>query len=172
MSLLRSCVCNKAPLLSPNYFVVVFESSISIFTTFLVLFVNLIIIGLNWNNYRRFASCILLRFRRAVVATITLVISKVKVECSRGAKIKDIHEKANEFLASGQIDGNLALIVRCGKNDLAVGNEDTVATELRTLINDLKPKTKLLAISAVTLRNDSAALTAHKINRFTKAICE
>ena len=43
------------------------------------------------------------------------------------------------------------------------------------LITDLKPKAKFLAISAVTLRNDSAAVTAHRINRFnrlTKTICE
>ena len=43
------------------------------------------------------------------------------------------------------------------------------------LINDLKPKTKSLAISAVTLRNDSAAVTARIINRFnrlTGSICE
>ena len=29
---------------------------------------------------------------------------KVKVECLRGAKIKDIHDKANELLACGQLD--------------------------------------------------------------------
>ena len=43
------------------------------------------------------------------------------------------------------------------------------------LITDLKPKAKSLAISAVTLRNDSAAVTAHRINRFnrlTESICE
>ena len=43
------------------------------------------------------------------------------------------------------------------------------------LINDLKPKTKSLAISAVTLRNDSAAVTARIVNRFnrlTESICE
>ena len=68
---------------------------------------------------------------------------KVKVECSRGAKIKDIHEKANEFLASGQIDGNTALIVHCGTNDLAVENKNTAATKLPTLINGLKPKTRI-----------------------------
>ena len=34
---------------------------------------------------------------------------KTIVKCSRGAKIKDIHKKANEFLASGHIDGNTAL---------------------------------------------------------------
>ena len=38
------------------------------------------------------------------------------------------------------------------------------------LINDLKPKTKSLAISAVTLRNDSAAVTARKVNRFNRLI--
>ena len=38
------------------------------------------------------------------------------VECSRGAKIKDIHKRANEFLASGHIDGNTALIVHCAWN--------------------------------------------------------
>ena len=100
---------------------------------------------------------------------------KTIVECSRGAKIKDIHKKANEFLASGLIDGNTALIVHCGTNDLAVENEDAAATKLRMLINDLKPKTKSLAISAVTLRNDSAAVTAPKVNRFnrlTETICE
>ena len=100
---------------------------------------------------------------------------KTIVECSRGAKIKDIHKKANEFLASGHIDGNTALIVHCGTNDLAVENEDVAATNLRMLINDLKPKTKSLAISAVTLRNDSAAVTARKVNRFnrlTESICE
>ena len=100
---------------------------------------------------------------------------KTIVECSRGAKIKDIHKKANEFLASGHIDGNTALIVHCGTNDLAVENEDAAATNLRMLINDLKPKTKSLAISAVTLRNDSAAVTARKVNRFnrlTESICE
>ena len=68
---------------------------------------------------------------------------KTIVECSRGAKIKDIHRKANEFLASGHIDGNTALIVHCGTNDLAVENEDAAATNLRMLINDLKPKTKI-----------------------------
>ena len=36
------------------------------------------------------------------------------------------------------------------------------------LINDLKPKTKSLAISAVTLRNESAAVTARKVNRFNR----
>ena len=95
------------------------------------------------------------------------------VECSRGAKIKDIHKKANEFLASGHIDGNTALIVHCGTNDLSVENEEAAATNLRMLINDLKPKS--LAISAVTLRNDSAAVTARKVNRFkrlTESICE
>ena len=100
---------------------------------------------------------------------------KTIVECSRGAKIKDIHKKANEFLASGHIDGNTALIVHCGTNDLAVENEDAAATNLRMLINDLKPKTKSLAISAVTLRNDSAAVTARKVNRFNRlaeSICE
>ena len=56
---------------------------------------------------------------------------KTIVECSRGAKIKDIHKKANEFLASGHIDGNTALIVHCGTNDLAVENEDAAATNLR-----------------------------------------
>ena len=43
------------------------------------------------------------------------------------------------------------------------------------LITDLKPKAKSLAISAVTLRNDSAAVTAHRMNRFnrlTESICE
>ena len=43
------------------------------------------------------------------------------------------------------------------------------------LINDLKPKTKSLAISAVTLRNESAAVTTRKVNRFnrlTETICE
>ena len=100
---------------------------------------------------------------------------KTKVECSRGAKIKDIHKKINEFLASGHIDGNTALIVHCGTNDLAVENEDVAATNLRMLINDLKPKTKSLAISAVTLRNDSAVVTARIINcfnRLTESICE
>ena len=100
---------------------------------------------------------------------------KTIVECSRGAKIKDFHKKANEFLASGHIDGNTALIVHCGTNDLAVENEDAAATNLRMLINDLKPKTKSLAISAVTLRNDSAAVTARIVNRFnrlTESICE
>lgn len=100
---------------------------------------------------------------------------KTVVECSRGAKIKDIHEKANEFLASGHIDENTALIVHCGTNDLAVENEDVAATKLHMLINDLKPKTKSLAISAVTIRNDSAAVTARKVNRFnrlTETICE
>ena len=100
---------------------------------------------------------------------------EVKVECSRGAKIKDIHDKANELLACGQLDENTALIVHCGTNDLAVENEDTAATKLRMLITDLKPKAKSLAISAVTLRNDSAAVTAHRINRFnrlTESICE
>ena len=100
---------------------------------------------------------------------------KTKVECSRGAKIKDIHKKANEFLASGHIDRNTALIVHCGTNDLTVENEDAAATNLRMLINDLKPKTKSLAISAVTLRNDSAVVTARIINRFnrlTESICE
>ena len=66
---------------------------------------------------------------------------KTIVECSRGAKIKDTHKKANEFLASGHIDGNTALIVHCGTNDLAVENEDAAATNLGMLINDLKPKT-------------------------------
>ena len=100
---------------------------------------------------------------------------KVKVECSRGAKIKDIHDKANELLACGQLDENTASTVHCGTNDLAVENEDTAATKLRTLITDLKPKAKSLAISAVTLRNDSAAVTAHRINRFnrlTESICK
>ena len=100
---------------------------------------------------------------------------KTIVECSRGAKIKDIHKKANEFLASGHIDGNTALIVHCGTNDLAAENEDAAATKLRMLINDLKPKTKSLAISAVTLRNDSATVTTRKVNRFnrlTETICE
>ena len=69
---------------------------------------------------------------------------------------------------SGHIDGNTALIVHCETNDLAVENEDAAATTLRMLINDLKPKTKSLAISAVTLRNDSAAVTARKVNRFNK----
>ena len=75
----------------------------------------------------------------------------------------------------GHIDGNTALIVHCGTNDLAVENEEAAATKLRMLINDLKPKTKSLAISAVTLRNDSAAVTARKVNRFnrlTETICE
>ena len=75
---------------------------------------------------------------------------------------------------SGHIDGNTALIVHCETNDLAVENEDAAATNLRMLINDLKPKTKSLAISAVTLRNDSAAVTARKVNRFnrlTESIC-
>ena len=54
-------------------------------------------------------------------------------------------------------DGNTALIVHCGTNDLAVENEDPAATNLRMLINDLKPKTKSLAILAVMLRNDSFA---------------
>ena len=43
------------------------------------------------------------------------------------------------------------------------------------LITDLRPKAKSLAISAVTLRNDSAAVAAHGINRFnrlTESICE
>ena len=43
------------------------------------------------------------------------------------------------------------------------------------LITDLKPKFKSLATSAVTLRNDSAAVTAHRINHFnrlTESICE
>ena len=93
---------------------------------------------------------------------------KTKFECSRGAKIKDIHKKANELLASGHIDGNTALIIHCGTNDLAVENEDAAATNLRMLIHDLKPKTKSLAISAVTLRNDSAAVTARIINRFNR----
>ena len=100
---------------------------------------------------------------------------KVKVECSRGAKIEDIHDKGNELLACGQLDENTALIVHCGTNALAVENEDTAATKLRMLITDLKPKAKSLAISAVTLRNDSAAVTAHRINRFnrlTESICE
>ena len=100
---------------------------------------------------------------------------KTIVECSRGGKIKDIHKKANEFLASGHTDGNTALIVHCGTNDLAVKNEDAAATNLRMLINDLKPKTKCLAISSVTLRNDSAAVTARIVNRFnrlTESICE
>ena len=47
---------------------------------------------------------------------------KVKVECLRGAKIKDNHDKANELLASGQLDENTALIVHCGTKDLAVEN--------------------------------------------------
>ena len=34
---------------------------------------------------------------------------KVKVECSQGAKIKGIHDKANELLACGQLDENTAL---------------------------------------------------------------
>ena len=93
---------------------------------------------------------------------------KTIVECTLGAKIKGIHKKANEFLSSGHIDGNTALIVHCGTNDLAVENEDPAATNLRMLINDLKPKTKSLAISAVTLRNDSAAVTARIINRFNR----
>ena len=79
------------------------------------------------------------------------------------------------FLASGHNNGNTALIVYCGTNDLVVESEDTAARKLRTLINDLKPKTKSLAISAVTLRNDSAAVTAHKVNcfkRLTETICE
>ena len=69
----------------------------------------------------------------------------------------------------------MALIVHCGTNDVANENEDAAATNLRMLINDLKPKTKSLAISAVTLRNDSAAVTARIINRFnrlTESICE
>ena len=90
----------------------------------------------------------------------------VKVECSRGAKIKDIRDKANELLASGQLNENTALIDHCGKTDLAVENEDTAATKLRMLITDLKPKAKSLDILAVTLRNDSAAVTAHRINHF------
>ena len=105
----------------------------------------------------------------------SLFREKVKVECSRGAKIKDIHDKANELLACGQLDENTALIAHCGTNDLAVENEDTAATKLRMLITDLKPKAKSLAISAVSLRNDSAAVTAHRINRFnrlTESICE
>ena len=68
----------------------------------------------------------------------------------------------------------LLLIVHCGTNNLAVEN-DAAATKLRLLINDLKPKTKSLAISAVTLSNDSAAVTARKVNRFnrlTETICE
>ena len=36
------------------------------------------------------------------------------------------------------------------------------------LITDLKPKAKSLAISAVTLRNDPTAVTAHRINRFNR----
>ena len=49
------------------------------------------------------------------------------------------------------------------------------ATKLCMLIIDLKPKTKSLAISAVTLTNDSAAVNARKVNRFnrlTETICE
>ena len=41
---------------------------------------------------------------------------KTIVECSRGAKIKDIHKKAIEFLVSGHTDGNTALIVHCQWN--------------------------------------------------------
>ena len=43
------------------------------------------------------------------------------------------------------------------------------------LITELKPKAKSLAISTVALRNDSAAVAAHRINRFnrlTESICE
>ncbi|CAH3039465.1 unnamed protein product, partial [Porites lobata] len=45
---------------------------------------------------------------------------KLSRACRGKTIIKDIHKKANEFLASGQIDGNTALIVHCGTNDLAV----------------------------------------------------
>ena len=58
---------------------------------------------------------------------------------------------------------------------LVVENEDAAATKLRMLISDLKPKTKSLAISAVTLRNDSVAVTAREVNRFNRlaeTICE
>ena len=47
---------------------------------------------------------------------------KVKVECLRGAKVKDNHDKANELLASGRLDENTAFIVHCGTNNLAVEN--------------------------------------------------
>ena len=60
--------------------------------------------------------------------------------------------------------------MHCGTSYLAVENEDTAVTKLRTLLYDLKPKTKSLAKSAVTLRNDSAAVTAYKVHRFYSLI--
>ena len=100
---------------------------------------------------------------------------KVKVECLRGSKIKDIHYRADELLAFGQLDKNTALVVHCGTNDLAFENKDTAATYVLMFITDLKPKEKSVAILALTLRNDSAIITAHIINRFnriTETICE